>query len=398
MLPAHEQADDTADGAMLDSYSQSYKLERAMRVLFLFLTGFSLLFCGCSKDGEGDVKKSHGVVSRTIKAETARAVVQLKPAMETVSGRIMANEEVLLATRASGFLEKSFCEVGRKVKDGEVLFRLDSNEITARLDAVNAEITAMQAKKISVEADMSYLSSNYNRIETLKKKDAATPDEFERAKSRLDAIDAQSKSLDSTMRQLEASAREVKSQMAYTQIKSPVNGIITSCPVDAGSFISPGMTLARIDSFAHGYSLLARVDQSYLQRIKVGEELLVDVPDSGIKGMCKIQEISPSVDPDTNTFAVKVAVSGETLRSGVFGRLYLSRDTQNLVMIPLKAVVKRGGLSGVYVVNDDKSIQWRLVRTGVDFDEFVSVLSGLENGEMLVVSNLSEIREGMRLE
>lgn len=368
-----------------------------MRLIFLSLLA-GLLLCGCGKEKDKDVKKASTVVGQTIKAETARAVVQQMPAIEAVAGRVVANEEVVLATRFSGFLEKSLCEPGKLVKTGDILFNLDSKEIASRLAALNAEIMAVSAKKASVEAELAYASSSFKRIDALKKADAATADEFDKAKSRLEAVSAQSKSMDGTLRQLEASVKEVQSQLVYTQIKSPVNGVITSCPVDTGSFVSPGVTLAKVDSRSTGYSLLANVDQSYLPRLSVGQELEVEAPYLGLKGMFKIREIAPAVDPATNTFPVKVALTGDNLKSGVFGRLYLSKENRSLVVIPASAIVKRGGLTGVYVVNDDKSIQWRLIRIGEGFGEYVSVLSGIENREMVVVSNLSQIREGMRLE
>jgi multidrug efflux pump subunit AcrA (membrane-fusion protein) len=88
----------------------------------------------------------------------------------------------------------------------------------------------------------------------------------------------------------------------------------------------------------------------------------------------------------------------QRLRSGMFGRLRLSIGEKEILAVPKSAVFERGQLAGVYVVAGDGVARLRLIKTGKQYDDLVEVLSGLNEGDRIVVDNVAEVADGCRIE
>ena len=128
----------------------------------------------------------------------------------------------------------------------------------------------------------------------------------------------------------------------------------------------------------------------------MGQTVSVFVPAADTSLTGKVEDVSPSADPMSRTFAAKIGLpSADRLRPGQFGRLLLPTEGNDVtVSVPRSAWVHRGQLDLVYVVTPDKKAMLRLVRIGRQFTDKLEILSGLREGETVVVSDQRDLLDG----
>jgi RND family efflux transporter MFP subunit len=185
--------------------------------------------------------------------------------------------------------------------------------------------------------------------------------------------------------QAKAALEQARTSLEYTRIRAPFDGVITEKKMDVGAFASPGMPLFTIED-PHRYRLEVAVNEGDLRYVRIGKDISVALDaleDAQIKG--KVVEIVPAADSTSRSFLVKVELPADSrLRSGLFGRAQFIRGERLSVVIPQTAVVERGQLQGVYVLDHDQVASLRYVTVGKSSGNQVEVLSGVQDGERLV--------------
>jgi multidrug efflux pump subunit AcrA (membrane-fusion protein) len=112
-----------------------------------------------------------------------------------------------------------------------------------------------------------------------------------------------------------------------------------------------------------------------------------------------VAEIVPAAAGASRTFLVKIDLPKDCgCRSGQYGKALFPVGEQKRLMVPRRALVEYGALEGVYVVNVEGSVEYRLVKTGRDLGDRVEVLSGLAEGDRVATSQLERLRDGARAE
>ena len=107
-----------------------------------------------------------------------------------------------------------------------------------------------------------------------------------------------------------------------------------------------------------------------------------------------IGEIIPAVDPATRTFLVKAYLKDPSLRSGLYAKIRIPEGKKQVLLIPAKAVVEKGLLTGVYVVDSQGVMTYRIIKTGQVFGDQVEVVSGIKPGERIAVAGLERAIDG----
>jgi multidrug efflux system membrane fusion protein len=129
-----------------------------------------------------------------------------------------------------------------------------------------------------------------------------------------------------------------------------------------------------------------------------GAPVQVKLDALGTSFAAQIDEIVPSADPASRTFTAKVRLGQKGLKSGMFGRGSLALGSRaNRILVARKALIERGALTSVWVVDKDGIARMRLVKVGKTSGDRVEILSGLSDGELLVVSGAEIIREGTKV-
>jgi RND family efflux transporter MFP subunit len=147
------------------------------------------------------------------------------------------------------------------------------------------------------------------------------------------------------------------------------------------------------------YLLEIAVPESLLPRIRTGMPVRVSMDGVSGSSTLPIREIVPTADPVSRTFIAKISLSAKGLRSGMFGRAELPvGGTVETLLVAKSAVLERGALTSVWVVDRDRVARLRLVKVGRTVGDRVEILSGLTPGERVVTAGTGKVSEGARVE
>jgi len=148
------------------------------------------------------------------------------------------------------------------------------------------------------------------------------------------------------------------------------------------------------------YRLEATVNETDLRYVRQGQQVSVWIDvlgDREVRG--KVTEVVPAADPVSRSFLVKVELpSDPALRSGLFGRAQFSRGERTALLIPRTAIIERGQLQGIYVLDENRIAGLRYITLGKPSAEQVEVLAGLQAGEMLIANPGSREWSGKKVE
>ena len=162
---------------------------------------------------------------------------------------------------------------------------------------------------------------------------------------------------------------------------------------------APGAPLLTVEDDA-SYRLEASVDESQLGKIRLRDKVGVQIDALGeafFEGT--VSDIIPTTDAATRSYTVKITLpANPALRSGLYGRARFTLGQQPVLTVSEKSLVRQGQLTAVYVVDDHNIARFRLITTGKILCEQVEVLSGLTEGERLVVDNVAGVSDGARVQ
>ena len=242
-----------------------------------------------------------------------------------------------------------------------------------------------------------FADTTFERYKKLYSEQAVTRQELDSRQSDKDVATQALARAEAHLNQAREGARAAGAVSGYTRITAPISGLITARPVDVGMTVFPGTPLLTVEDEGN-YRLEVAVPETYLGRITAGNTLPVVV--EGIRGEMtgRVEEVVPVVDPLSRTFTAKLGIVAKGLRSGVYGRALFSVALRKGVLIPKNAVMERGALVQIWVVERDNTVRLRLVKLGRVVGDKVEVLAGLSIGERIVTGGLERVVEGARVE
>ncbi len=377
------------------------------------LPGF--LVAGCSSEKS----KEELSVVHTFNAEILKVKRQELPSIRVFPGLVKSKVQVTLASKVPGYVKEVPVQIGDGVRKGQLLVLVDDTDLKARIKALYEQRAAVSGELNAIEARYEYAKINFERFKRLFKEESATKDELDRARTRFNALKNETGSLQSKIKAVNAEIKEARNQLAYLRIKAPLDGWIAERNVDPGTYVNPGVPLIRLDGRGAGFWFEANVDDVLIENIVPGESVTVSIPAIDLVANVKVEHVQRSSNVATHTFTLLADMDSMKLKSGLFGRVFVRTGQVTTIILPEKVIVKRAGINGVYVVDENKTVHWRIVRlgkkwlrTGSGFlpvlqdvpaggqgkELFVTILSGLEEGEEIISSNLMQAREGARLE
>jgi RND family efflux transporter MFP subunit len=184
----------------------------------------------------------------------------------------------------------------------------------------------------------------------------------------------------------------------YTKIIAPISGIITSKQADLGATVFPGQPVMTIEDEG-SYQLDLAIPESMAVKVKPGAPVQVTLDALNISLATKISEIVPAADSASRTFTAKVGLNQKGLKSGMFGRGTITLETTvKGMVVPRTAIIERGALTSIWVVDKENLAHLRLVKAGKVVADKVAILSGLTDGERVICSGTEKVSEGTRVE
>jgi RND family efflux transporter MFP subunit len=182
--------------------------------------------------------------------------------------------------------------------------------------------------------------------------------------------------------------------------------MIASKQAEVGAMAAPGSPLLTIEDDTH-YRLEANVEETMIGKIRLGEPVGVSIGVLGEQWFeSRVGEVQPAADPASRSSIVKINLpeslgkkgSIRVLRSGLFGKARFPIGKRPIITIPQKAVLQQGQLSEVFAVDRDSRAHLRLIKTGRAYEDRVEVLSGINEGERIIVEGMEKVKEGNRIE
>jgi len=254
------------------------------------------------------------------------------------------------------------------------------------------------------KANLDLAQSTFQRMQELASKKSISNQEFDEASAHLKSAQAAYEMARAKRTELDSRRAEVRQEIRgasilrdYTRISAPFSGVATARSVEPGNLAAPGAPLLTIEREG-AYRLEASVDESRLRFVKSGQTVEVALESLDRRLTARVSEIVLAVDAASRAYIVKIDLPAvPNLRSGVFGRARFPLGARKVVAIPLLAMVERGQLQSVFVMEDGFA-RTRLVTIGERGQGALEVLSGLSEGEKLVSPVPPGLTDGARVE
>lgn len=306
----------------------------------------------------------------TAEIQTVRTITV--PRIESAVGTIRPVHEAQIEAKIMAKVVQINVTAGQKVRRGQVLVRLDDADLTAKLQQAQAALSGARAAHRQAVIEL-------KRIRKLMAADAATQLELDRYTT--DELTTRA----NVQQQVEA-VSEAKTVLSYATIRSPMNGRVIDKQVNVGDTAAPGKVLLTMYDPTH-MQLIASVRESLAQRLKIGQTVNVWVESLAKTCHGTIREIVPQAHVGSRTFSVKVTGPCDMgTYTGMFGRLLIPLGSQQVLVIPRRAVTEVGQLNIVKVARNH-ALWRRAVMLGRRYHhgQLVQVLSGLRAGERVYV-------------
>jgi membrane fusion protein (multidrug efflux system) len=295
---------------------------------------------------------------------------------ETAVGTVRAVHEAAVASRLLARVTEVHVKAGQPVLAGDLLVRLDDSDLQARLRQAEAAVIAAREEKQKAERD-------YARGRELSPGGGISKED-------LDHREAARRTTAADLERAEHLVAEAKVVLDYATIRSPITGTVVDKRVEAGDTVSPGQVLVTLYN-PKRMQMVVTVPESLASRLKVGQKVAGRLEALNHECEATVSEIVPEAQAASRSFAVKVTgPCPPGVYTGMFGRIFIPLDDEEVVVVPAAAVVRVGQLDMVRVWQDGRT-ERRSVQLGRRFDQDYEVLSGLKPGEKVV---LEKGREG----
>ena len=385
------------------------------RFVAVALSIVALVAAGCSKN------QVHASNEQENQATVGVAEVQVKPISRqlTVSSELVPYQETDVFAKESGYVKELYVDYGTRVKKDQVMAVLEIPELQqllaqddAAIQKYNDQVTHAQKQVNLYKAQYNVAHLQYTRLKNVaeEKKGLVAQQEVDNNEGRDLAAQAQVEAGESALlaaqSQLEqAKAKKQQDQVLfdYSKILAPFDGVVTQRYANQGALLQAGtssstqaMPLVRI-SEEDVFRLVVPVAESYVRYIKIGDPVQVRVPslDKAFPG--KVVRFSADVSAETRTMHTEVEVRNPThlLMPGLFAEATLTLEQKNhALVVPLQALSQTGNSATVFVVDMNNRLQSRQVTIGLQGANDVEVLTGLNEGDRVVVSDRSGLKPG----
>ncbi|MDE2233929.1 MAG: efflux RND transporter periplasmic adaptor subunit [Gammaproteobacteria bacterium] len=314
---------------------------------------------------------------------TATLVVksQLATAYAATPGTVISLKRAEISSRLTGYVRRVDVQAGDTVRAGQHLLSIDSSDVTGTLQQAQAGVN--QAQAVYDEANI-----NFQRYQTLFPQGAVSRMQLDEAQRQYATSKAQ-------LHAAQAALRMATAAIGYADVTAPFAGVVVEKLVDAGDLATPGKPLLVVED-EHTLEVQCYVPDDIYARLHAGQQIPFTA--SGEAYMGSLKSAVSAADPQTHTHLIRLGiVSGSGLTSGMYVRVHLPVGEQTMVRIPTEAVTERAGITGVFVVNADSYANFRMVRTGDLSGGQVEILSGLADGERIVLHPDASIDNGTRI-
>jgi RND family efflux transporter MFP subunit len=341
----------------------------------------------------------------------------------SLAGEFKPFQDVDVHAKVAGYIRQIYVDVGDHVKEGQTLAVLEVPELAAQLTGTEASVRAAEEQIRKAEGDLLRAKSAHAAAHSAYARLKQAADSRAGLVAQQEVDDSQAKDLETeaqtasdeaalatAKQQLEvaqANQKQYTALSSYTRIVAPFAGVITTRYADTGALVAAGTSsstqaipVVRLAQTSK-LRLVLPIPESAAAQIHLGEPVKVQVQALGEEIEGKVSRFADSLDRQTRTMETEIDFDNRSghLIPGMYTGTRLSlRETKNALTIPLEAVSRSGEDATVLAVNAENVIEERKVRLGVEDSTRIEVLSGLSEGERVIIGNPSEYHNGEKIQ
>jgi RND family efflux transporter MFP subunit len=364
-------------------------MEAPMRAksIVLILLAAVLLTGGCARE-EAPKRERPAITGVTVEALAPSRVTEYYAASGTVTARTAS----AVSSRVMGMVTSIRVQEGDRVRKGDLLLTIDDRDVREKVRAAEEALSEARQALMAAREEKVLAEKTYDRYRQLYEAKALTEQELDTVKTRMEVARLGEERAQAALKRARARLEEARVYLDFTRVVSPTTGVVSEKRIDAGSMAAPGMPLLIVEE--PSYRLEVQVDERLLGRVKKGSPAEVTISSLGLTLTGTVSRVVPAVDPASRTFLVKVDIAHPGLRSGLYGRARFALAEREALLVPRGALVRKGQLTGVYLVGPEGVVTYRLIRVGKLYPGGYEVLSGVSSGDRIVVGGVENAVDG----
>lgn len=311
---------------------------------------------------------------------------------------IKGTEDIEIRPRIDGFIESIYVDEGAKVKKGQALFKINSPQSEQALTIARADIKSAQSQVNIAKVDV-------DRIKPLVEKNIISKVQLETAESTYQSALA-------SLAQAEATLKNAEATLSWTNVTSPVDGVVGEISYRRGSLVDKNNVLTTVANTSNVFAYFSMNEKdltSFLnnlegntqsEKLKNSPELTLTLADGTVYDHSgKIETITGTINSTTGTasFRAEFQNEGGKLRSGVSGKISIPRHIENAILVPQKATYAQQNKILVYIVQGDSVIQKVISVLPTPDSKSYVVIDGLQDNDKIVTDGIATLSHGKKI-
>jgi RND family efflux transporter MFP subunit len=356
----------------------------------------------------------NGVFTPSVKVETA-SVSQTYPSQAftllNASGYVVAQRKAAIASKATGRLVSLSVEEGSRVKRGDIVARLESEDVIAAREQATENLNAAKAGLDQAKAELHDATLEFNRSRELFGKGFISRTDFDTAEARYKKAVAGVASAEAAIKANKAALQGAKASVEYTLIRAPFDAVVLTKDADIGDMVTPfgaaANAKAAVVTIADMGSLQVEADvsESNIEKIKKGQpcEIQLDAfPEVRFRGA--VHMIVPTADRTKATVLVKVAFLDKdnrilpemSAKVAFLERPVAADEEKPRTAINPSAIVTKDDRKFVFLVKDSRIIETPIT-TGQRMGDMIEITAGLKAGDKIVLKPSGKLKTGSKI-
>lgn len=288
----------------------------------------------------------------------------------SLSGTIEANEQIEIRSEVSGIIENINFAEGSRVTKGQILFRVNDQELRAQL--------------AKVQTNQNLAAENERRAKLLLEKEAISREEYDMAEADLASAKAESQLM--------------QAQLGKATVRAPFSGIIGLRYVSQGTYVTPSTPIANLVN-TDKLKITFAIPEKYSSQIGIGDDLSFTTSSSEEEHTATIYAIEPGVDISTRTLKMRALADNKEgkLIPGTFANVFLPLAVVNdAIMVPTQALIPIQNGKKIFIAENGKAKEV-VVETGARTESTIRITSGVKAGDTILTSGIMVLRDGSPL-
>ena len=348
------------------------------------LAGIIIVFSGSKKIKFKTAKIQKGEITQTVRA----------------TGNVNPVTTIIVGTRVSGTIVALYADYNSRIKKGQLIAQIDPTPFENELKHSEAELLNAKATLFKAEVTLKDAEKTLKRKQELFKRDLIARSELDDAETAYNTARAQYEIALAQVKKAEAGLRQAKTNLGYTRIFSPVDGVVIAKNVEVGQTVAASFQTPTLFTIAPDLTKMqvdTNVDEADISKIKKGMEVNFTVdayPDKKFKGIVSQIRLSPTVTQNVVTYNVVISVDNShlLLKPGMTANVtFVVNSKENVIKIPNSALrfkmpdTPPSKQQGVWVIRGGKSVRVN-VKTGISDGEWTELIEGdLKEGEEVII-------------